>query len=243
MSAVPSAPHPARQPLGLACALRATPELSRRQKLTLVTAMAALHGAGLWALLQVPAVRAVVQQVAPMMVDLVVPDTPEPPAPPPPPPPPPTARPLTPPPPAPAILAAPATEPVPTAAFTAPAPPTVPVVAEAPAAPTAPPVPPAPPAPPQRRVVAASAVRYTVLPPVEVPRASRRAGEHGTVWLRVVVSVQGTPQQVSVQRSSGFMRLDEQALWAMRQARFKPHTEDGHAIEVEVTAPIEYPEE
>jgi protein TonB len=27
----------------------------------------------------------------------------------------------------------------------------------------------------------------------------------------------------------------------MRQARFKPHTEDGRAVEVEVVAPIEYP--
>jgi protein TonB len=84
-------------------------------------------------------------------------------------------------------------------------------------------------------------VRYVTLPPVEVPRASRRAGEHGTVWLRVVVDVAGQPAQVSVQRSSGFARLDEQALWAMRQARFKPHTEDGRAVEVEVIAPIEYP--
>ena len=63
------------------------------------------------------------------------------------------------------------------------------------------------------------------------------------VWLRVVVGTQGQPLHVSVQRSSGYSRLDEQALWAMRQARFKPHTEDGQPVEVEVTAPIEYPEE
>lgn len=95
--------------------------------------------------------------------------------------------------------------------------------------------------PPPRRQLAASAVQYRVLPPVEVPRAARRAGESGTVWLRVVVDVNGAPVQVSLHRSSGFSRLDEQALWAMRQARFKPHTEDGHAVEVEVVAPIEYP--
>jgi periplasmic protein TonB len=99
----------------------------------------------------------------------------------------------------------------------------------------------APPAP--RRQLAASAVQYRVLPPVEVPRASRRAGEAGTVWLRVVVGTAGEPVQVSVHRSSGFARLDEQALWAMRQARFLPHTENGRALEVEVIAPIEYPAE
>lgn len=81
---------------------------------------------------------------------------------------------------------------------------------------------------------------YRVEPPVEVPRASRRAGESGVVWLRVVVDVHGRPAQVQVQRSSGHSRLDEQALWAMRQARFQPQTEDGQPIELEVTAPIEY---
>jgi protein TonB len=97
-----------------------------------------------------------------------------------------------------------------------------------------------PPPPPARRVVAATAVQYRVLPPVEVPRASRRAGESGMVWLKVVVSVTGLPTSVVVHRSSGFPRLDEQAVWAMRQARFKPQTEDGSPIELEVTAPIEY---
>ena len=53
--------------------------------------------------------------------------------------------------------------------------------------------------------------------------------------------VGGLPAQVVVQRSSGYPRLDAQALGAMRQARFRPHTEDGVALEVEVIAPIEYP--
>jgi protein TonB len=83
-------------------------------------------------------------------------------------------------------------------------------------------------------------VHYLVLPPVQVPRASRRAGESGMVWLKVVVSVAGLPSAVHVHRSSGFARLDEQAVWAMQQARFKPQTENGLPIELEVTAPIEY---
>jgi protein TonB len=91
------------------------------------------------------------------------------------------------------------------------------------------------------RQVPLSAVRYQVPPPAEVPRASRRAGEHGTVWLRVVVNTAGLPRQVTLLRSSGYARLDEQALWAMRQARFKPAEEAGRPIEVEVIAPIDYP--
>ena len=97
--------------------------------------------------------------------------------------------------------------------------------------------------PPTRRQLPASAVQYRVLPPAELPSASRRAGESGTVWLRVLVDATGVPAQVSVQLTSGFRRLDEQALWAMRQARFRPHTEGGLALEVEVLAPIEYPSE
>jgi protein TonB len=50
-----------------------------------------------------------------------------------------------------------------------------------------------------------------VPPPIEVPLASRRLGEQGLVQLRVLVGVDGLPRQVSVQRSSGFARLDEQA--------------------------------
>ena len=102
----------------------------------------------------------------------------------------------------------------------------------------------APPATPpavQPKRLAASAVQYRVMPPAEVPRTSRRAGESGTVWLRVLVDTEGVPRSVTLQRSSGFARLDEQALWAMRQARFTPHREDGRPVEVEVIAPIEYP--
>lgn len=134
---------------------------------------------------------------------------------------------------APAVPAAPAVSaviaPPPT---TPPAPPTQ-AAALVPSTPAAPPT-------PARRTLAASAVQYRVLPPVELPRLSRRAGESGTVWLRVVVDRQGLPAQVQVHRSSGHARLDEQAVWAMRQARFAPYVEDGQALEVEVLAPIEY---
>ena len=93
----------------------------------------------------------------------------------------------------------------------------------------------------ERKPLLATAASYLTAPPAEVPRLSKRAGESGTVWLRVRVDAAGLPMQVQLHRSSGYARLDEQALWAMRQARFKPHTEDGRAVEVEVIAPIEYP--
>lgn len=218
-------------------------EVGPAERRSLVALVAAAHLLAAWGLLQVDSVRSAVHEVAPMMVDLLAPPAPPPPVPPPEPPPPAKVLPrLAPPPPAPLLAAAPAPVPVPES-FTTPAPPPEPPppapVAATPA-PPAPVAPPPPPAPPPRKVVPATAVEYTRLPPVEVPRLSRRAGESGTVWLRVVVDVRGQPAQVSVARSSGYARLDEQALWAMRQARFKPHTEDGRPIELEVTAPVEY---
>ncbi len=235
-----STPLPPRQTIHWRGALQASSALSQAQARRLVAAVACVHLAAVWALLQVPAVRDAVRQVAPMMVDLVAAEQPEAP----PPPPRATVQPVLQPPQRPPLLVAPVQAAEPEPVFTAPPPPAEPVVpaplAAAPA-PLAPPAPAAPPPPPARKVVPPTAVQYLVLPPVEVPRASRRAGEHGVVWLRVVVDVRGLPAQIQLQRSSGFTRLDEQALWAMRQARFKPQTDNGTPIELEVTAPIDYP--
>ena len=132
-------------------------------------------------------------------------------------------------------VATPAAAPAPAAA-----PPAAPAAVE-PAAPVAAPPPPRPaPPPPTPRVLRADQVRYLVMPPAEMPVLSRRAGEQGVVWLRVRIDAQGRPARIALHRSSGFRRLDEQALAAMAQARFAPQLEDGVAVEVEVIAPIEY---
>jgi protein TonB len=55
-----------------------------------------------------------------------------------------------------------------------------------------------------------------------------------------VVDAQGQPQQVSLHRSSGFARLDEQALQALRAARFAPHTVNGVAVPWTALAPLAY---
>jgi len=96
------------------------------------------------------------------------------------------------------------------------------------------------PQPPQPKTVAASALRYRVEPAIEVPLLSRRAGEHGRVALRVVFDAQGRPRDIQVQRSSGFSRLDAQAVEAMKAARIAPIVEDGRAIEVMAVAWLEY---
>jgi periplasmic protein TonB len=90
------------------------------------------------------------------------------------------------------------------------------------------------------KAISASSLRYRVEPAVEVPRLSRRAGEQGRVQLRVIFDIEGRPQDIQLLRSSGFARLDAQALEAMQAARIAPYLEDGHAIPVMAVATLEY---
>jgi protein TonB len=52
------------------------------------------------------------------------------------------------------------------------------------------------------------------------PAASRRAGEEGTVRLKVLVDENGRPRDVNVVKGSGFARLDDAAVDAVRKWRF-----------------------
>lgn len=63
---------------------------------------------------------------------------------------------------------------------------------------------------------------YLNNPSPSYPALSRRNGEAGKVMLRVQVSSDGRPQQIELQRSSGYSRLDDAAMAAVRQWRFIP---------------------
>lgn len=188
-----------------------------------------------WGLMQMAGVRHAVAQVAPVVVRIITPG--EPPKPVPPPPQPPKLAPPTP-----MLIDAPLI-----AINAAPAPsPLVAVVPPPPPAPTtvqatpAPPAPVLPPAPPALKQIPAGAVRYLSEPRMTVPVVSRRLGESGIVHVRVVVDVHGLPREITLKKSSGFARLDQQALQDMRSARFVPQTENGQPIEWEVIAPMSY---
>jgi protein TonB len=195
-----------------------------------------VHVLGLWTLLQMRDARHRVAQVAPVVVRLIAPAEPPKPVPPPP-----LAAPqLMPPPlvqiepPVIAIAAPPA--PAPIVAVQPPPPPPAPAAVQT--APT--PLVPVAPAPPAIRQIPASAVRYLKEPRMTVPLMSKRLRESGVVHLRVVVDVRGQPREIALAKSSGFARLDEQALQDMRSARFVPQTENGQPIEWEVIAPMSY---
>lgn len=202
----------------------------------LVLGVLAAHGALAWGLWQLDGVRQAVQTVLPLQVSWIAPPAPTPA-------PQPLPAPATPRPaqratpiiaaaatPAPTPAAAATLTPVPPVSEVAPPAPAAPVVATAPAA--------APPAAPI--TLPSTALRYLVPPAQVYPLASRRVREQGTVVLRLVVDAQGLPQQVSLHHSSGFPRLDEQALQALRAARFAPHTVNGTAVAWTALAPLAY---
>ena len=72
------------------------------------------------------------------------------------------------------------------------------------------------------------------------PASSRRAGEKGTVTLKVLIDATGRPAEVTLQASSGFPALDQSAVSAVRAARFRPYAEGGVAQPVWVLIPINF---
>ena len=99
-------------------------------------------------------------------------------------------------------------------------------VTEAPPTPAAPPAPPSPPAPPRIELPSSNA-GYLNNPKPTYPAISRRLGEQGKVVLRVFIDAEGSPQQIEIRQSSGYERLDQQALDAVRRWRFVPGKRNG----------------
>lgn len=125
---------------------------------------------------------------------------------------------------------------------------------EYPAAPPAPPPPapvdtnaqaggtsaPDPSAGPAASGAPASAPRALSTPSPRYPRAALRRGESGVVVLRLHIGADGRTQGVDVVRSSGFARLDQAAVSAVRRWRFEPAMQDGRAVAGQLQVPIDF---
>ena len=70
------------------------------------------------------------------------------------------------------------------------------------------------------------------------PVAARRAGEQGTVTLRVRVTREGLASRVAVEKSSGSPHLDAAALEAVKAWRFAPARQGADAVESWMLVPI-----
>jgi protein TonB len=81
---------------------------------------------------------------------------------------------------------------------------------------------------------------YLHNPAPAYPAQSRRLKEEGTVLLLVRVSVEGAALSVEIRNSSGFERLDEAGLQAVRQWRFVPAKRGNENVAASVLVPIQF---
>lgn len=89
-------------------------------------------------------------------------------------------------------------------------------------------------------VEAQSSADYLKNTAPDYPRLSRRLGEEGQVVLRVFVEADGKPKEVTIHQSSGFPRLDQAALNAVRQWTFAPAQKGKEAVAAWVLVPINF---
>lgn len=90
--------------------------------------------------------------------------------------------------------------------------------------------------PADRGVDVAAAYQHNPAP--AYPALSRRMGEAGEVRLRVRVGAAGTVEDVAIERSSGFVRLDRAAELAVARWRFTPAVHDGQPVMAWAVIPI-----
>ena len=229
--AVPRAAPLARVPAGLAAPIRYghTPAQVHQRRVVIAT-MLVVHAVAVLGLMNASRLRDAVVDAKPIFLAVV--DQPAPTAPPKPLPPPPTTK-IPPPPPL--TLPLIATEQVqaaPTMMAQALPPPPAPVAAvEAPPAPAPSIVP---------KTIPASAVQYLVPPAPVYSRISAKMRESGKALVRVWIDEAGLPRNVQLARSTGFARLDDAALAAVRDCRFKPYLENGVAVAGWAAIPIEF---
>ncbi len=189
----------------------------------------AVHGLALWVLLA-QRLLPLPEEASTLMVNFIAPPAPQQTAPKP-----------APRPPEPKLLPKPAPH-----QLVAEAPVLSPAEPVAPPPPLAPPVevaPQAPPLPLPQGPVALGGELSVVCPERQAPAypaQSRRLGETGKVVLRVTLDERGSVARANVERSSGYPRLDEAALGAVRGWRCTPARRNGQPVEATALQPFNF---
>lgn len=89
--------------------------------------------------------------------------------------------------------------------------------------------------------IEAGQLQYLSSPAPSYPAAALRAGQQGTVLLRVLVGTDGRPAEVSVQTSSGHRVLDLAARsQVLRSWRFQPAMQNGQAVQAYGLVPVSF---
>jgi protein TonB len=74
----------------------------------------------------------------------------------------------------------------------------------------------------------------------DYPAMSRRHAESGTAYVRFVVGLTGKLENIELKKSSGYDRLDQAALDAVRASTCKPYLENGEPIRAAYTQPYQF---
>jgi protein TonB len=74
----------------------------------------------------------------------------------------------------------------------------------------------------------------------DYPLLSKRRGETGVAWVRFVVGPSGKIENVELKKSSGYARLDDAAIDAVRGSSCKPYVENGEPVRAACTQPFEF---
>lgn len=85
--------------------------------------------------------------------------------------------------------------------------------------------------------VSAPIVIHSVEP--EFTSEARSANFQGSVSIQLIVDGQGNPQNVHVVRHLG-MGLDEKAVQAVRQYKFRPAMYEGHPVAVQLVIDVDF---
>lgn len=81
---------------------------------------------------------------------------------------------------------------------------------------------------------------YLNNPAPEYPALARRKGEQGRVMLKVLVSETGLAQKVQIDTSSGYDKLDQAAVEAVKKWSFIPARRSNQAVSAYVLVPIKF---
>jgi protein TonB len=73
----------------------------------------------------------------------------------------------------------------------------------------------------------------------EFTEAARQSNYQGSVSIQLVVDSQGNPQAIRVTRHAG-MGLDEKAIEAVRQYKFRPALYQGHPVAVQIVIDVDF---
>lgn len=83
-------------------------------------------------------------------------------------------------------------------------------------------------------------VAYLNNPDPIYPRMSNRLGEEGRVLLRVLVSVEGKAESVVLEKTSGYERLDNAAIDAVKKWSFIPAKKGKEVLSAYVLVPVKF---